>query len=45
MDRVGGRLQRPGDGEDAKEFIATPTRQFSLLEITSGLPADSREAT
>jgi len=32
----------PGD-EDAEE-IATPTRQFSLLEITSGLPDDSREA-
>src|SRR5271157_2739579 len=25
-------------------MIATPTRQFSLLEITSGLPDDSREA-
>jgi len=24
--------------------MATPTRQFSLLEITSGLPDDSREA-
>jgi hypothetical protein len=29
--------------EDAEE-IATPTRQFSLLDITSGLPDDSREA-
>ena len=29
--------------EDAEE-IATPTRRFSLLEITSGLPDDSREA-
>ncbi len=35
----------PDEGEDAEgEFIATPTRQFSLLEITSGLPDDSREA-
>ena len=33
----------PDEGEDAEE-IATPTRQFSLLEITSGLPDDSREA-
>jgi hypothetical protein len=29
--------------EDAEE-IATPTRRFGLLEITSGLPDDSREA-
>jgi hypothetical protein len=29
--------------EDAEE-IATPTRRFSLLEITSGLPDDPREA-
>jgi hypothetical protein len=29
--------------EDAEE-IATPTRRFSLLEIASGLPDDSREA-
>ena len=34
----------PDEGEDAEDFIATPTRQFSLLEITSGLPDDSREA-
>ena len=34
----------PDESEDADEFIATPTRQFSLLEITSGLPDDSREA-
>ena len=27
-----------------RRTIATPTRQFSLLEITSGLPDDSREA-
>ncbi len=33
----------PDEGEDAEE-IATPTRQFSLLEITSGLLDDSREA-
>jgi hypothetical protein len=35
----------PDEGEDAEDFpsIATPTRQFSLLEITSGLPDDSRE--
>ena len=32
----------PDVGEDAAE-IATPTRRFSLLEITSGLPDDSRE--
>ncbi|HTT44494.1 MAG TPA: hypothetical protein VMH38_00560 [Thermoplasmata archaeon] len=33
----------PDESEDAEE-VATPTRQFSLLEITSGLPDDSREA-
>jgi hypothetical protein len=33
----------PDEDEDA-EAIATPGRQFSLLEITSGLPDDSREA-
>jgi len=33
----------PDEGEDTEE-IATPTRQFSLREITSGLPDDSREA-
>ena len=34
------------EGEDAEDqsIIATPTRQFSVLEITSGLPDDSREA-
>ncbi len=32
----------PDEDEDAEE-TATPTRQFSLLEITSGLPDDSRE--
>jgi len=32
------------EDEDAEDdFIATPTRRFSLLEITSGLPDDSRE--
>ena len=35
-------VYREGD-EDAEE-IATPTRRFSLMEITSGLPDDSREA-
>jgi len=34
----------PEEDEDAEEFIATPTWQFSVLEITSGLPDDSREA-
>ncbi len=34
----------PDEDEDAEdEPIATSTRQFSLLEITSGLPDDSRE--
>ena len=32
------------DEDDYAEEVATPTRQFSLLEITSGLPDDSREA-
>ena len=32
-----------GPDEDADE-ITTPTRQFSMLEITSGLADDSREA-
>lgn len=32
-----------GQDEDAEE-IATPTRRFSLAEITSGLPDDSHEA-
>ncbi len=30
--------------DKAAEEFATPTRRFSLLEITSGLPDDSREA-
>jgi hypothetical protein len=33
----------PDLDEDA-EGIATPARRFSVLEITSGLPDDSREA-
>ena len=37
------RIAIPTLDEDAEE-IATPTRQFSLLEITSGFPDDSREA-
>ena len=32
----------PDESEDA-EGVATPPRQFSFLEITSGLPDDSRE--
>jgi hypothetical protein len=36
------RIAFPGTDEAAEE-IATPTRRFSLLEITSGLPDDSRE--
>jgi hypothetical protein len=42
--RFESRVAFGGPDEDAEEFIATPTRQFSLLEITSGLPDDSREA-
>jgi len=37
------RVAFGGPVEGAEE-IAAPTRQFSLLEITSGLPDDSREA-
>jgi hypothetical protein len=33
----------PDEDEDA-EVVATPARQFTLLEITSGLPDDAREA-
>jgi len=33
----------PDEGEDAEE-VASPTRRFSLRDITSGLPDDSREA-
>jgi hypothetical protein len=32
------------DESDVAEGVATPTRTFNLLEITSGLPDDSREA-
>jgi hypothetical protein len=32
------------DGDEDAEGIATPARRFSVLEITSGLPDDSREA-
>jgi hypothetical protein len=43
--RFESRVAFGGPDEDAvDEFIATPTRQFSLLEITSGLPDDSLEA-
>jgi hypothetical protein len=37
------RLAFSGPDQDADE-IATPTRRFTTLEITSGLPDDSREA-
>ncbi len=43
--RFESRVAFGGPDEDAEdELIATPTRQFSLLEITSGRPDDSREA-
>jgi len=42
--RFESRVAFGGPDEDAEGFIATPTRQFGLLEITSGLPDDSREA-
>jgi len=42
--RFESRVAFGGQDEDAEETVATPTRQFSLLEITSGLPDDSREA-
>jgi hypothetical protein len=32
------------EADEGAEEIATPTRRFSLLDITSGLPDDSREA-
>jgi len=41
--RFESRVAFGGRDEDAEE-IATPIRQFSLLEITSGLPDDSKEA-
>jgi hypothetical protein len=37
------RIVFPGSTEDADE-ITGPTRRFTLLEITSGIPDDSREA-
>jgi hypothetical protein len=40
--RFESRVAFGGPDEDAEE-VATPTRQFSILEITSGLPDDSRE--
>jgi hypothetical protein len=40
---AGAQWAYGGPDGDAEE-VATPTRQFSLLEITSGLPDDSREA-
>jgi hypothetical protein len=40
--RLESRLAFGGPDEDAEE-IATPTRRFSLLEITSGFPDESRE--
>jgi len=42
--RFESRVAFGGPEEDAEELINAPTRQFSLLEITSGLPDDSREA-
>jgi len=41
--RAEARVVYRDAGEDAEE-IATPTRRFSLIDITSGLPEDSREA-
>ncbi len=41
--RFESRVAFAGPEADAEE-IATPSRQFSLLEITSGFPEDSREA-
>jgi len=40
--RFESRVAFGGPEEDSEE-VTTPTRQFSLLEITSGLPDDSRE--
>ena len=44
--RFESRVAFGGPDEDAEGelSLATPTRQFSLLEITSGLPDDCREA-
>ena len=41
--RAEARLALPDADEDGEE-IASPTRRFSLLDITSGPPDDSREA-
>jgi hypothetical protein len=41
--RFESRVAFGGPDEDAEE-IATPTRGFTLAEITSGLPDDTREA-
>ena len=41
--RFESRVAFGGPDEDAVG-VATPSRQFTLLEITSGLPEDSREA-
>lgn len=40
--RVEARVAFPGLGEEPEEF-ATPTRKFTVLEITGGLPDDSRK--
>jgi hypothetical protein len=37
------RIAFPVVGDEEDEFV-TPTRRFSLHEITSGLPDDSRDA-
>jgi hypothetical protein len=37
------RIAFPGSGEEEEEVV-TATRRFTLAEITSGLPDDSREA-
>jgi hypothetical protein len=47
--RVGSRTRVESrvpilEGDEDAEVIATPTRRFSVVEITSGLPDDSREA-
>jgi hypothetical protein len=43
--RFESRVAIGGPDEDAEDaVIAIPTRQFSMLEVTSNLPDDSREA-
>jgi hypothetical protein len=37
------RIALPG-GREEEEYLPAPSRTFSVLEITSGLPDDSREA-